>query len=49
MRVFFFRKDVIVWGIILLAVVVLLMVLLRITNGERETFKQGLAAVFSVV
>lgn len=38
MHVFFFRKRVLVWGIVLLIAIIVLIVLLRLTGGEAQVY-----------
>jgi t-SNARE complex subunit (syntaxin) len=45
MRVFFLKKDVIIWGIVLLIAVIVLIVVFRVKAGEAETMKQGLVSI----
>jgi hypothetical protein len=49
MRVFFFRKGVIIWGIVLLAIIIILMIILRLTNSDVETLKRGLTVIANTV
>ncbi|MDN5276175.1 MAG: hypothetical protein PWR01_140 [Clostridiales bacterium] len=48
MRVFFFKKNVIIWGIVLLAVVIALIILLRIAGSGKEVY-QGVAAILGAM
>ncbi|MCM8901708.1 hypothetical protein KVG29_10800 [Caldicoprobacter algeriensis] len=48
MRVFFFKKDIIIWGIVLLAVVIALIVLLRIAGSGKE-MHQGVATILNAI
>ncbi len=48
MQVFFFKKNTIIWGIIVLVIVLALIVLLRIAGSEKEVY-QGMVAILGTM
>jgi len=47
-QVFFFKKNVIIWGIIILVIVLALIVLLRIAGSAKEVY-QGMVAMLGAM
>lgn len=42
-RVFFLKKNTIIWGVIMLVVVIALIILLRIAAGHKEVYNEMIA------